>query len=149
VKNNGSSGGVQLRPSQWDCKHHEQASGENTLFSNPSNNNCCLPENLLRVCWYKVLLCSAVRFLQFSVVWPILWQKPHTIDVWDDTPEEVFASLVKLGLVLLFIHDGELSFPLFPYEEGVLPFPFGPGKGGLPFLPFPLLLSKAKWGLGC
>ena len=66
----------------------------------------------------------------------------------DTTPEEVFAALVKTGLVLPFIHDGELSFPLFPYEEGVLPFPFRPGKGGLP-LPFPLLLSKARRDLGC
>ncbi len=68
--------------------------------------------------------------------------------MWDDTPEEVFAALVNAGLVLPFIHDGESSLPLFPYEEGVLPFPFGPEKGGLP-LPFPLLLSKARRGLGC
>ena len=104
--------------------HHSEIVGtmnmnqvKNTLFSNPANNNCCLPENLLRVCWYKVLLCSAVRFLQFSVVCPILWQNPHTIDVWDEIPEEVFDSLVRDGLIL--------PLPLFPCEEELLPFPFG------------------------
>jgi hypothetical protein len=114
VKNNGSSGGVQFEPSQSDCRHHEHALGENTLFSNPANSNCCLPENLLRVCWYKVLLCSAVRFLQLSVVCPILWQNPHTIDVWDEIPEEVLDSLAREGLIL--------HLPLFPNEEKLLPF---------------------------
>ena len=50
VKNNGSSGGVQLLPPQCDCRHHEQVLCENTLFSRPSNSSCCLPLNLLRVC---------------------------------------------------------------------------------------------------
>ncbi len=99
--------------------------------------------------WYStgivvtVLLCSAVRFLQFSVVSPILWQNPHTIDVWDEIPEELLGSLAREGLVL--------PLPLLPNEDVQLPFPLEfpkfPGKGGLP-LPFPLLLSKASRGLG-
>ncbi len=39
MKNNGSSGGVQFDPSQWDCRHHEHASGENTLFSDELGNH--------------------------------------------------------------------------------------------------------------
>ncbi len=151
MKNNGSSGGIQFKPSQWDCRHYEHASGENTLFSKPANNNCYLGENLLRVCWYKVLLCSAVRFLQFSVVCPILWQKPHTIDVWDEIPEGVFAALVKEGLVLPFNHVGALSFALFPNGDELLPFPLGFPKlleRESLTLPFPLLLSKASRDLG-
>ena len=67
VKNRGSSGGVQSLPLHCNCKHQEQVSAENTLFSKPANNNCCLPENLLRVCWYKVLLCRAFPTIFSSV----------------------------------------------------------------------------------
>ena len=112
VKNNGSSGAEQLLPSQSACRHHEQVLCENTLFSKSANNSCCLGLNLLRVCRYKVLLCNARRFLQLSVVWPILWQNPHVMDVCEDTPDSLFGGVLGFPL------------PLLPYCK-VFPLPLG------------------------
>ena len=126
VKNNGSSGAEQLLPSQSVCRHHEQVLCENTLFSKSANNSCCLGLNLLRVCRYKVLLCNARRFLQLSVVWPILWQNPHVMDVCEDTPGSLFGGVLGFPLPLYVTVLESFSFA---FEVGFpFPFPFRPIK---------------------
>ena len=125
-------------PSQVEHKHQVQVLGENTLSSSLSNSSCCLPLNLLRVCWYKVLLCRACRFLQLSIVWPILWQKPHVIAVCDETAGEELDSLLR----------GSPASPL-PRSPKWNDFPF-PLRGNFPFpLPFPLGPSKLSCGATC